>query len=157
MPNTYRVRRPIKVGEGKLPPGALVPEAITWFRVDHLVHAGFITFEHVEDDELMPYLLDRPELLTRYGYSSDLAEQETEPDEQAADLLEAGEKVEPVEVSGNLTFDEGEPLISGGAPDKPSRAELEAMEWDELRHLAMAHGLKGNSKREDILDALAGD
>ena len=49
--STYRARRPLRIGDDTRQPGQLVPEAQTWFRVDHLVHSGHLTKVVVEDEE----------------------------------------------------------------------------------------------------------
>ena len=137
MPNTYRVRRPIKVGPDRRDPGELCPEAIAWFRVDHLVHAGFLVWEHVEDDELLAALSYCPELLPRYGYP---------PAEPAAVEAEPEPEPEPEE----------ETLI-GAAPEpvKFPRAELEELSWPELRKLGGDAGLGRDATKAEILDALS--
>lgn len=49
--STFQARRALKIGLGVRQPGQLVPEAQTWFRVDHLVHSGQLTRVVVEDEQ----------------------------------------------------------------------------------------------------------
>lgn len=67
MTTCFRVRKPIKVDFDWREPGELVPEAISWFRVEHLVHGGFIVSDEVPEDELKDALSYCPELAERYG------------------------------------------------------------------------------------------
>lgn len=39
---TYEAGRILDIGEGKRQPGELVPEAHTWFRLQNLVHTGYL-------------------------------------------------------------------------------------------------------------------
>lgn len=39
---TYEAGRILDIGEGKRQPGELVPEASTWFRLQNLVHTGYL-------------------------------------------------------------------------------------------------------------------
>ncbi len=52
MTQTYLVRKPVKVGDETRQPGELCPEAATWFRVDHLVHSGFLLRVERTDEEI---------------------------------------------------------------------------------------------------------
>jgi hypothetical protein len=49
--STFQARRALKIGDSVRQPGQLVPEAQTWFRVDHLVHSGQLTRVVVEDEQ----------------------------------------------------------------------------------------------------------
>lgn len=42
MVSTYRAGRILDIGEGKRQPGELVPEAVTWFRLENLVNLGYL-------------------------------------------------------------------------------------------------------------------
>lgn len=48
---TYRAKRPLKMGLTTRNPGELVPEASTWLRVDNSVHSGFLAEVYIPEEE----------------------------------------------------------------------------------------------------------
>lgn len=65
---TYRCRRPIDIGLSKRMPGELVPEAETWYLVDHQIHVGNLVEAIVEWDEYTEAVQKFcPELAERLG------------------------------------------------------------------------------------------
>lgn len=68
MTQTYQARYRLLIGESWREPGQLVPEAVTWFRVDSLVHHGRLIKVEVTADEFDAAVAQ---------YSPDLAEQIT--------------------------------------------------------------------------------
>lgn len=52
MTQTFLVRKPVKVGLEYRQPGELCPEAVEWYRVDHLVHSGFLVRVERTDEEI---------------------------------------------------------------------------------------------------------
>lgn len=65
------MRRCIKVGADIREPGDLVPEAITWRRVQHLVHSGYIVWTPTVDGELEDALdYAEPFVRERYGFDN---------------------------------------------------------------------------------------
>lgn len=133
MVNSYRVRRIVKIGDEQRFEGDLCPEAHTWFRVDHLVHAGFLTLEPMDDEEFAAGVADHcPELAGRL------------------------QDITGVDLSNLQKATEGkdEPTKPEDVPAIATRDELEAMELKELRQLAKDAGLE-TIKKAEIIDALA--
>lgn len=56
MTQTFLARKPLKIGYEIRQPGELVPEASTWYRVDSLVHSGFLVRVERSDEEILAAL-----------------------------------------------------------------------------------------------------
>ena len=68
MYKTYRARRTQLIGTAHRFPGELVPEAITWFRVESNVGSGYLDEVEVPGAELMAALAKYcPEIAPKYG------------------------------------------------------------------------------------------
>lgn len=67
MKKTYRVRKPIRMGEDIREPGDLAPELTTFRRVEDLVRSGFIEMSDCLDSELADALTYCPELAPSFG------------------------------------------------------------------------------------------
>lgn len=75
MTQTYQARYRLRIGESWREPGELVPEAVTWFRVDSLVHHGRLIKVDVADDTLAAAVA---------RYCPDLADEITEAPQPVA-------------------------------------------------------------------------
>lgn len=89
---TYRARKPMDIGDTKRQPGELVPEAQTWFRVQHLVHSGHLVPEVVEDDDFEKAVRQFCPELSDQLIGSEM-EKKMATDKAAQDAFEANQRM----------------------------------------------------------------
>lgn len=118
---TYRARKPMDIGDTKRQPLELVPEAQTWFRVQHLVHAGYLVPEVVEDNDFETAVRQFCPELSDQLIRSEMEKKMTQ-DKAAQDALEANRRMveNPREELANRH------AAPEGNPNDPSNSDVDA-------------------------------
>lgn len=130
---SFRARKPMRIGLEQRQPGQLVPEAHTFNLVESLIHGGFLVRQNVQEDEFRGAVEKFcPEMAIELSSITGVELPDSEPESSMPQNPQ----------NTQIT--------------KFPRSELEEMTLPELRELADGSGIKSR-KKSDFVSALAAD